>query len=78
MTDAQRLHRQLYVLTEVAKTLTLPLELPEFLNAVIKKIIGVIEPAEAWNSDVMGSTRRDFCARRLLLVTISSHSASWN
>jgi len=46
MTDAERLHRQLYAVTEVAKTLTLPLELAELLNAVIRKIIGVIEPAE--------------------------------
>ena len=46
MADAHSLHRQLYVLTEVAKTLTLPLEIPELLNAVIQKIIGVIEPAE--------------------------------
>src|SRR4030065_619650 len=47
MKDIERLQRQLYALTEIAKTLTLPLELPELLNAVIQKIIGVIEPAEA-------------------------------
>ncbi len=46
MTDIERLQRELYALTEVAKTLTLPLELPELLNAVMQKIIGVIEPAE--------------------------------
>jgi K+-sensing histidine kinase KdpD len=46
MNGNERLQRQLYALTEIAKTLTLPLELPELLNAVIKKIIGVIEPAE--------------------------------
>jgi K+-sensing histidine kinase KdpD len=46
MNDSERLQRQLYALTEIAKTLTLPLELPELLNAVIQKIIGVIEPAE--------------------------------
>jgi K+-sensing histidine kinase KdpD len=46
MNDIERLQRQLYALTEIAKTLTLPLELPELLNAVIQKIIGVIEPAE--------------------------------
>jgi K+-sensing histidine kinase KdpD len=46
MNDSERLRRQLYALTEIAKTLTLPLELPELLSAVIKKIIGVIEPAE--------------------------------
>ena len=46
MNDIERLQRQLYALTEIAKTLTLPLELPELLNAVIQKIVGVIEPAE--------------------------------
>src|SRR4030043_1570924 len=46
MKDIERLRRQLYARTEIAKTLTLPLELPELLNAVIQKIIGVIEPAE--------------------------------
>ncbi len=46
MTAVERLQRELYALTEVAKTLTLPLELPDLLDAVIKKIIGVIEPAE--------------------------------
>src|SRR4030066_1199867 len=46
MKDIERLHRPLYALPEIAKTLTLPLELPELLNAVIQKIIGVIEPAE--------------------------------
>jgi K+-sensing histidine kinase KdpD len=46
MNDTERLQRQLFALTEIAKTLTLPLELPELLNAVIQKIVGVIEPAE--------------------------------
>jgi K+-sensing histidine kinase KdpD len=46
MNNTERLQRQIYALTEIAKTLTLPLELPELLNAVIQKIIGVIEPAE--------------------------------
>src|SRR5512136_2864528 len=46
MNDIERLQRQLYALTEIAKTLTLPLELPDLLNAVIQKIVGVIEPAE--------------------------------
>jgi K+-sensing histidine kinase KdpD len=46
MKNIERLQRQLYALTEIAKTLTLPLELPELLNAAIQKIIGVIEPAE--------------------------------
>ncbi len=38
---------QLYALTEISKTLTLPLELPELLNLVLRKITGVIAPAEA-------------------------------
>jgi len=42
----ERLKRELNALTEIAKTLTLPLELPELLDAVLKKIVGVIEPAE--------------------------------
>src|SRR4030043_1925514 len=46
MKDIERLQLQLYALTEIHKTLTLLLELPELLNAVIQKIIGVIEPAE--------------------------------
>jgi K+-sensing histidine kinase KdpD len=46
MNDSESLQRQLYALTEIAKTLTLPLELPELLNAVVQKIVGVIEPAE--------------------------------
>ena len=46
MNGIERLQRQLYALTEIAKTLTTPLELPELLNAVIQKIVGVIEPAE--------------------------------
>ena len=46
MNDSERLQRQLYALTEIAKTLTLPLELPDLLNAVVQKIVGVIEPAE--------------------------------
>ncbi|MBN1148653.1 MAG: GAF domain-containing protein [Anaerolineales bacterium] len=45
MTCTERLC-ELYALTEVAKTLTLPLELPELFCAVIQKIVGVIEPAE--------------------------------
>jgi K+-sensing histidine kinase KdpD len=44
--NIERLQRELYALTEIAKTLTLPLELPELLDAVLKKIVGVIEPAE--------------------------------
>ena len=37
---------QLSGLTEVAKTLTLPLELPELLSLVLEKIAGVLAPAE--------------------------------
>lgn len=56
MTQRTRLQRELYALTEIAKTLTLPLELEELLNAVVQKIGGVIEPAEAgvvmlWDQD---------------------------
>ncbi|HVN56004.1 MAG TPA: ATP-binding protein [Anaerolineaceae bacterium] len=40
------LKAQLHALTEVSKTLTLPLELPELLNLVLSKITGVIPPAE--------------------------------
>jgi K+-sensing histidine kinase KdpD len=42
----ERLQHELNALTEIAKTLTLPLELPGLLDAVLKKIVGVIEPAE--------------------------------
>lgn len=43
--SVERLTRQLLALTEVAKTLTSHLELPELLDAVMHKIIGVLEPA---------------------------------
>src|SRR3990170_2417948 len=46
MIDVERLQRELYALIEVAKTLTSPLDLPELLNAVVQKLIGVIGPAE--------------------------------
>ncbi len=42
----KRVQRQMYALTEIAKTLNLPLELPELLEAVIKKINGVVEGAD--------------------------------
>ena len=56
MTQHARLQRELFALTEVAKALTLPLELADLLNAVLQKIGGVIEPAEAgvvmlWDQD---------------------------
>jgi hypothetical protein len=44
---AERLARELNALTEVAKTLVSPLELPKLLEAVLDKICGVLEPAEA-------------------------------
>jgi K+-sensing histidine kinase KdpD len=43
----ERLQRELKALTMVAKTLTAPLELSELLDAIMKKIIGVLEPADA-------------------------------
>lgn len=46
MKKTERLQRQLFALTEIAKTLTLPLELLDLLKAVMDKIIGVIEPAQ--------------------------------
>jgi K+-sensing histidine kinase KdpD len=46
MMSIERLQRHLFALTEVAKTLTLPLNLPDLLKAVMDKIIGVIEPAQ--------------------------------
>ena len=45
--DRQRLESELRVLTEVAKTLTSPLELPELLEAVLHRMAQVLEPAEA-------------------------------
>jgi K+-sensing histidine kinase KdpD len=45
--DRQRLESELRVLTEVAKTLTSPLELPDLLEAVLHRIAEVLEPAEA-------------------------------
>jgi K+-sensing histidine kinase KdpD len=44
--NVERLSDELYALTEIAKALTLPLELPELLDAVMRRIVGVIEPAE--------------------------------
>jgi K+-sensing histidine kinase KdpD len=47
-TDAkvERLTRELHALTEVAKTLTSAIGLQELLEAIMAKIIGVLEPAE--------------------------------
>jgi K+-sensing histidine kinase KdpD len=41
-----RPERELHALTEVAKTLASHLELPDLLQAVMDKIIGVLEPAD--------------------------------
>jgi signal transduction histidine kinase len=42
----ERLTRQTHALTEVSKSLTSHLDLPELLNIVMDKIIGVLEPAD--------------------------------
>lgn len=42
----RRLSRELNALTQVAKTLSSPLDLPELLTAIMDKIIGVLEPAD--------------------------------
>jgi K+-sensing histidine kinase KdpD len=44
--ETERLSRQIHSLTEIAKTLTSPLDLPELLNAVMEKIVGVLEQAD--------------------------------
>ncbi len=43
----ERLLREQHTLTEVAKTLSLPLDLPDLLNQVLAKIAEVLAPAEA-------------------------------
>ena len=43
----ERISRELNALTEVAKTLVSPLDLPRLLDAVLNKISDVLEPAEA-------------------------------
>ncbi|MCU0488088.1 MAG: ATP-binding protein [Anaerolineales bacterium] len=45
-TDQNRLRSELIALTEVAKTLTAPLELTDLLDAVMQTIPGVLEAAE--------------------------------
>lgn len=42
----ERLNKEYLALTEVSKTLTTPLELPELLDAVLKKIVSVVEQAD--------------------------------
>lgn len=44
--DPKRLADELYAITEIAKTLTSPLPLPDLLDAVIKTIIRVIKQAD--------------------------------
>ncbi len=44
--NQQRLSKELIALTEVAKTLASPLELSDLLDAVMKKIPGVVEAAQ--------------------------------
>ncbi len=44
--EAETLSRELHALTEISKTLTSPLDLEELLEAVLKRIQGVLEPAE--------------------------------
>ncbi|MEW6406993.1 MAG: hypothetical protein AB1649_34885, partial [Chloroflexota bacterium] len=44
--EVERLTRELHALTEVAKTLTKSLNLPMLLDAIMTKLIGVLEPAE--------------------------------
>jgi signal transduction histidine kinase len=42
----QQFSKEMHALTEVAKTLTKPLDLPELLDAILQKLIGTLEPAE--------------------------------
>jgi K+-sensing histidine kinase KdpD len=42
----EQLNRQIHALTEVSKTLASPLELHELLIAVMRRMIGVLEPAD--------------------------------
>ncbi|MDE3090445.1 MAG: GAF domain-containing protein [Chloroflexota bacterium] len=44
--ELERRARELYALTEVAKTLAAPLDLPDLLGAVMGKLARVLEPAE--------------------------------
>lgn len=44
--NRHRQQRELHALIEVAKTLTAPIELDEMMQAIIDKIIGVVEPAQ--------------------------------
>ncbi len=44
--ELQRRTRELHALTEVSKTLTAPLDVPDLLQAVMSKLFNVIEPAD--------------------------------
>jgi K+-sensing histidine kinase KdpD len=44
--DPERRTRELHALTEVAKTLTAPLDLPKLLSAAMSKLTNVLDPAE--------------------------------
>jgi signal transduction histidine kinase len=44
--ELARRGRELHALTEVAKTLTAPLDLPALLGAVMDKLVNVLDPAE--------------------------------
>lgn len=44
--QVKRLSQELQALTEIAKTLTSSMDLPELLNAISSKIVGTIEPAD--------------------------------
>jgi len=43
---SRRLHREFDALTEVAKTLASPLELPALLEAVLQRIVAVVAQAD--------------------------------
>ena len=45
--ELERRTRELHALTEIAKTLSVPLDLPPLLGAVMGKLANVLEPAEA-------------------------------
>ena len=44
--ELERLAQELHVLTEIAKALASPLDLPELLGAVMERLSHVMEPAE--------------------------------
>ncbi len=44
--ELERLRRELHALTEIAKTLTAPLDIAALLQAVMDRLVNVLEPAE--------------------------------